>query len=172
VVTTTLESSIEVTRTTSAELAVTATQTASGIKAIEGGATLNGVFSPNIIAVVNRVGDIDLSATAQLSTTAVKTVSTTCTAPVTASLAVDAGVIKQGHQLLNINADLTATVGGLFNLAAEFNGAFSAVAQGGIIHTDRYVYVVPRETRRFAIVAETRSHTIHQETRTITLGEQ
>ena len=172
VVTTTLESSIEVTRTTSAELAVTATQTASGIKAIEGGATLNGVFSPNIIAVVNRVGEIDLSATTQLSTTAVKTVSTTCTAPVTASLAVDAGVIKQGHQLLNINADLTATVGGLFNLAAEFNGAFSAVAQGGIIHTDRYVYVVPRETRRFAIVAETRSHTIHQETRTITLGEQ
>jgi hypothetical protein len=167
----TLECAVEVTRTTSADLTLTATQTASGIKAIEGAATLNGVFSPNVIAVATRVGEIDLAVEATAVTTAVKTASSTATAPATATLASSVNAIRATAVELACSFDLTAAGGGLSNGTVNLTVAATLSAQASIINTQRYVYVVPRESRTFTIAQETRTHTIHKETRIYTLGE-
>lgn len=171
VVTATLNATVEVTRTTSADLTLTATQTATGIKNIEGSATLSGVFSPSITAVASRAGDIDLYAQTTADATAVKTVSTTCTAPVTASLGATGSLTKSTSVNASAQADLTATGGGLANGASELAITVGVQAQGRIVVTDRFVYTIPSENRTATIQSETRAHTVHKETRTYTLGE-
>ena len=67
----------------------------------------------------------------------------------TSTLTVDASANYQSGATANAN----------FNLDLVF------------FDTERYSYVVPKETRVFAVEAETRKHTIHKETRIYTLGE-
>jgi hypothetical protein len=167
----TLECAVEVTRNASAALDLTATQTVDGIKAVEGAASIEGVFSPNVIAVATRVGEIELTVTVDATTTAVKTASSTATAPATATLASSVSAIRATTVELACSADLTAAGGGLSNGVVDLTVAATLSAQGSIINTQRYVYVVPRESRVVSIAKETRTHTVHKETRIYTLGE-
>lgn len=171
IVTATIVCAVEVTRTTSADLTVTATQSAQGIKNVEANATLSGVFSPSITAVVSRAGDIDLLATTTASIDAVKTTDTSTTASVQATLSADVGILKQTTAAFVNTASIACTAGIQVDVSSSLSCAFTQTAIGTILDTTRYVYVVPKESRVFSIDKETRAHTIHKETRKFTLGE-
>ena len=64
----------------------------------------------------------------------------------------------------SIQATATASYQASATLESEF------AAELVFYNRDRYVYVVPRETRVFTVDKETRTHTIHKENRKFTLG--
>ena len=167
----TLAASATKTTNTSAEINVVATQSADVIKAVETSANLNGVFSPTITVVANKSGDIDLAVETTQSATAVKTVSSTSTQALQATLTATGSLTKQTQISVTNSANLVCAAGVIKQGASNLSAEFTSTAIGTIIDTTRYVYVVPRETRLFSVQRETTTHTVHKETRIYTLGE-